>query len=59
MRGKRIHGLLVCRKWSKLWTVDYNAAKNTAQAARTDLNDERRTSCLCEKRRSSPLNDMD
>jgi len=58
MRGKRIHGLLVCRKLSKLWTVDYNAVENTAQAARADLKDERRTTCLC-KRRNSPLNDMD
>jgi len=39
--------------------VDYNAAKNTAQAARTDLKDERRTTCLCKSRRNSPLNDMD
>ena len=56
---KRIHGLVVCETCSKLWTRDYNAVRNIARAARADLNNEKRLSCLCKRRRNNPLDDMD
>ena len=47
--GRKIRGLLVCEECSKLLNRDYNAARNIARAARADLNDNERPSCLCRK----------